>query len=99
MAKPVKSVKPKPVQPFILQNTTKYGTIAQQTELHTMLQSMTQEQIQGVKILLQTMSSGACINGDGAIDAATGQRTTGGYRKSVHYLKVCLANQPTPVNL
>jgi hypothetical protein len=92
--------KPKAVQPaFILQDTKKYGTVSQQTELYTMLQSMPKEQVQGVQTLLRVMSSGACINGDNTIDASTGLRTTGGYRKSVHYLKAFLANQPTTVDL
>ena len=90
---------PKQVQPFTVPDLKKCGTIAQQTELFTFLQSLNQAQLQAVQSLIQRMSTGACINGDNTIDPTTGMKTTGGYRKSVHYMKAYFANRPMPVNL
>lgn len=95
-----KARKPKLVQqPFTLTDTKKFGTLAQQLELDTFLKSMTSDQLQTIQLLLQRMKSGACINGDGQIDADTGLKTTGGYRKSVHYMVAYFQNRPTAVKL
>jgi len=97
--KPAKK-NPQPVQkPFILGDTKKYGTVAQQTELNEFMRNLTVEQVQVVQAVITRFSTGACINGDGTIDPDTGLRTTGGYRKSVHWLKAYLANRPMPVQL
>lgn len=96
--KPAKA-NPKAVQPpFTLTDTKKFGTMAQQIELDAFLKSLNQEQLLVVQALLTRMSTGACFNGDGTIDA-DGLRTTGGYRKSIHYMKAYFANRPTPVQL
>jgi len=98
MAKPTIKKNPKPVQNLILADTKKYGTIAQQTELNEFMQSLTPEQVQTVQAVITRFSTGACINGDGTIDA-DGLRTTGGYRKSVHWLKAYFSSRPMPVQL
>lgn len=91
---------PKSVRPPVFTTTNpKHGTVAQQTELDTALQGMNPEQLQGAKMLIHTMTHGACINGDGTIDPDTGLKTTGGYRKSVHYLKAWFDAHPQPVQL
>lgn len=91
---------PKAVQkPFIVADQKKCGTEAQQSELNAFLTALKPEQLQTVQSLITRMSSGACINGDGTIDPTTGMRTTGGYRKSVHYMKAFFASRPMPVNL
>lgn len=89
----------KPVQPFYVMDEKKCGTKAQQLELDAFLKTMTPDQLQTIQLLIQRFSTGACINGDGTIDPATGLRTTGGYRKSIHYLKAWFANRPMPVKL
>lgn len=89
----------KPVQKPFLVNDPKCGTVAQQTELYEMLSSFTPEQMQTFLIVFKRLTTGACINGDGTIDPATGLRTTGGYRKSMHYFREYLKNRPVPVNL
>ncbi len=96
----VKKAPAKPVQKVVLfDDTKKYGTVAQQTEMGEFMQGLTPEQLLVIQALIQRMSTGACINGDGTIDAATGLRTTGGYRKSVHYIKAYFANRPLPVKV
>jgi len=100
MAKPIAKKNPQPVQkPFIVADQKKCGTEAQQTELNNFLTALNQEQLQTVQALITRMSTGACINGDGTIDPTTGMRTTGGYRKSVHYMKAFFAGRPMPVQL
>jgi len=89
-----------PVQKAVLfTDTKKYGTEAQQLELDTFLKSLTPDQLQTIQALIGRMTTGACINGDGTIDPTTGLRTTGGYRKSVHYMKAYFSNVPTVVKL
>jgi hypothetical protein len=96
--KPV-SKKVAPVQPFYVPDEKKCGTKAQQLELNDFLMSLTPAQTQTIQSLLHRMTTGACINGDGTIDTSTGLRTTGGYRKSVHYMKAYFINRPTIVKL
>jgi len=89
--------KAKQVQkPVLFSDVKKYGTEAQQRELFEFIQSLSPEQVQVVKALLNRFSTGACFSGDGTIDAE-GLRTTGGYRKSIHYLKAYFTNAPQPV--
>ena len=89
--------KTKQVQkPVVFTDTKKFGTQAQQLELNDFIRSLTPEQVQVVQALLTRFSTGACFNGDGTIDAE-GLRTTGGYRKSIHYLKAYFTNAPQPV--
>lgn len=98
--KPVARKAKAPVQPpFTLTDVKKFGTLAQQLELDTFLKAQTPEQLQTIQSLLQRMKSGACINGDGTIDQDTGLKTTGGYRKSVHYMVAYFQNRPTQVKL
>lgn len=88
---------PKPVaKPVLFSDIKKYGTEAQQRELNDFVRSLTPEQVQVVQALLTRLSTGACFNGDGTIDAE-GLRTTGGYRKSIHYLKAYFAQAPQAV--
>jgi hypothetical protein len=98
--KPVARKAKAPVQtPFLCADTKKFGTQLQQLELNDFLQALTPEQLQTIQSLLARMKTGACIYGDGTIDQDTGLKTTGGYRKSVHYMVAYFQNRPTQVKL
>lgn len=99
MANSKPKAKPAVQQPFLVADTKSCGTVAQQTELDAFLKSCTEVELVGITKLIQRMSTGACINGDGTMDAITQKPTTGGYRKSVHYIKAWLNSRPQPVRL
>ena len=99
MANTKAKAKPQVQQAFLVADIKSCGTIAQQTELDNFLKSCTDVELAGTQKLIQRMSTGACINGDGSIDPMTSKPTTGGYRKSVHYMKAWFGSRPQPVRL